>query len=91
VPGGPNERCDLVNPSQVLNIEDAMKKRSAVKKKGSTKKKSAKALLTAAAYRIHDERMPATITIRGVSEKSVSSMMTFAAKYEHALKRLAKR
>jgi hypothetical protein len=91
MPSGSNERCDLVNPSQVLNIEDDMKKRSAAKKKGSTKKQSAKALYTVGADRTQDKRIPATITIGGVSEKSVSSMMTFAAKYEHALKRLAKR
>jgi hypothetical protein len=68
-----------------------MKKRSAVKKKGAMKKQSAKALYTLRVHRTHNTRLPATITIGGVSEKSVSSMMTFAAKYDSALKRLAKR
>lgn len=69
-----------------------MKKRSVAKKKGSVKKQGAKLLYTVRRARgAQTVRLPSAITVSDVSQKSVSSMMTFAAKYDVALRRLAKR
>jgi hypothetical protein len=77
---------DLVNSGLPLNTYGTMKKR------GSVKKQSSKVLYQLRPGSIKRKRSSAASHADSfVSPKSMSSMRTFLAKYDTALKRLAKR